>query len=89
MTAVIIGFVKESDDAAVPGDSLTICVAILDPKPPDIDPTRRIPIEILFSTANTATGMSNINSVAINCRSKADHHQTSNNTYSSKFVKSS
>ena len=60
MTAVIIGFVNESVDAAVPGSSLTICVAILDPKPPDIDPMRRIPIEILVSTVNTATGMSNI-----------------------------
>jgi hypothetical protein len=63
LTAVTIGFVNESVDGAVPGRTLSICVAILDPKPPDIDPMWRIPIEILVSTANAATGMYNINSV--------------------------
>lgn len=58
--AVNIGFVNKSVDAA-PGESMSICVAILDPKPPDIDPIRRIPITILVSTANTSTGQSNIN----------------------------
>ena len=56
MDAVNIGFVNKSIDA-VPGRSLSICVAILGPKPPDIDPIRRIPISLLVSIVNTATGI--------------------------------
>ena len=68
MTAVNVGFVNKSVDAA-PGGSMSICVTILDPQPPDIDPIRRIPIAILVSTVNNSTGQSSINSYTIDCRS--------------------
>ena len=51
----MIGFTEESADITVAeGSSRMVCVAILDLKSSDIDPTRNIPISI--STENTKTG---------------------------------
>ena len=51
----MIGFTEESADITVAeGSSRMVCVAILDLKSSDIDPTRNIPLSI--STENTTTG---------------------------------